>query len=99
MLHSSASQESRKTETASTRGILGAEPGVLALPPYSVRNACIGSIRDALQAGTRQASPATASSVAATLAKILGSTGRVPYSIDWIRRTAPAVVASPSTSP
>ena len=71
-------KESRKTETASTRVFFDAEPGVLALPPYSVRNACIGSIRDALHAGTRQASPATASSVAATVAKILGSSGRVP---------------------
>ena len=71
-------EESRNTETASTRVFLDAEPGVLALPPYSVRNACIGSIRDALHAGTRQASPATASSVAATVAKILGSSGRVP---------------------
>ncbi len=77
MLHSSASQESRKTETASTRVFRDAEPSVLALP-HSVRNACIGSIRDALHAGTRQASPATASSVAATVAKILGSSGRVP---------------------
>ena len=46
--------------------------------PYSVRKACIGSIRDALQAGTRQASAATSSSVAATAAKIAGSSGRVP---------------------
>ena len=46
--------------------------------PYSVRKACIGSIRDALQAGTRQASAATRSSVAATAAKIAGSSGRVP---------------------
>ena len=57
----------------------------LRLPPtyggtsaYSVRNACIGSIRDALQAGTKQASAATTSSVAATAAKIAGSSGRVP---------------------
>lgn len=33
---------------------------------YSVRNACIGSIRDALPAGTRQASAATTSSDADT---------------------------------
>jgi len=42
---------------------------------YSVRNACMGSIRDALHAGTRQASAATISSVAATAAKIAGSNG------------------------
>jgi hypothetical protein len=47
-------------------------------PFYSVRNACMGSIRDALHAGTTQATAATASSVAATAAKIAGSSGRVP---------------------
>ena len=45
---------------------------------HSLRNACIGSIRDALHAGTRQASTATTSRVAATAAKIAGSSGRVP---------------------
>lgn len=57
----------------------------LRLPPtyggtsaYSARNACIGSIRDALHAGTKQASAATTSSVAATAAKITGSRGWVP---------------------
>src|SRR6266851_1291316 len=45
---------------------------------YSVRNACIGSIRDALHAGTRQARAATTSMEAATDAKIAGSSGRVP---------------------
>lgn len=45
---------------------------------YSVRNARIGSIRDALHAGTRQARAATNSSVAATAAKIAGSNGWVP---------------------
>lgn len=45
---------------------------------YSVRNACIGSIRDALHAGIRQARAATNSSAAATAAKIAGSKGRLP---------------------
>ena len=58
------------------------EPGtgllVLPFPLHSVRNACMGSIRAALQAGTRQASAATASSVAVTAAKIAGSSARVP---------------------
>jgi hypothetical protein len=47
-------------------------------PFHSVRNARIGSIRDALHAGTTHARAATASSVAATAAKIAGSSGRVP---------------------
>jgi len=55
--------------------LLPADDGTSA---YSVRNACIGSIRDALHAGTKQASAATTSSVAATAAKIAGSSGRVP---------------------
>jgi hypothetical protein len=55
--------------------LLPADDGTWA---YSVRNACIGSIRDALHAGTKQASAATTSSVAATAAKIAGSSGRVP---------------------
>jgi len=45
---------------------------------YSIRNACIGSIRDALHAGTRQARVATTNMDAATDAKIAGSSGRVP---------------------
>ncbi len=44
---------------------------------YSVRRARIGSIRDALHAGIMQASVATASSVAATAARIAGSRGLV----------------------
>src|SRR5579863_7679555 len=46
--------------------------------PYSVRKACMGSIRDALHAGTRQARAATANRVAATDAKTAGSSGLVP---------------------
>ena len=57
------------------KGITTADGGTSA---YSVRNACIGSMRDALHAGIRQASAATTSSVAATAAKIAGSSGRVP---------------------
>jgi len=45
---------------------------------YSVRNACIGSIRDALHAGTRQAMAATTSMDAVPDAKIAGSSGWVP---------------------
>jgi hypothetical protein len=52
--------------------------GSIAPRRYSVRNACIGSIRDALHAGNRQASADTTSSVAATVAKIVGSSDRVP---------------------
>ena len=51
---------------------------VLRMLPHSVRNARIGSIRDALHAGTRHASTDTTSRVAATAAKIAGSSGRVP---------------------
>jgi hypothetical protein len=40
---------------------------------YSLRNACIGSIRDAFHAGIMQASAATASSIVATAVKIAGS--------------------------
>src|SRR6266550_482891 len=66
---------------------------------YSIRNACIGSIRDALHAGTRQARAATTSMDAATDAKIAGSSGRVPKSIDWIKRTAPMLATRPIVSP
>jgi hypothetical protein len=45
---------------------------------YSVRSAFIGSIRDALHAGIKQASAATTSMDAVTDAKIAGSSGRVP---------------------
>jgi hypothetical protein len=44
---------------------------------YSVRNACMGSRRDARQAGTVQASVATSSNIAATAAKTAGSSGWV----------------------
>src|SRR5437667_12470931 len=66
---------------------------------YSVRNACIGSIRDALHAGTRQARAATTSMDAATDAKIAGSSGRVPKSSDWIKRPAPMLATRPLASP
>jgi hypothetical protein len=46
--------------------------------PYSVRSAWIGSMRDALHAGIKQASTATAISIAAALANAAGSSGWVP---------------------
>jgi hypothetical protein len=61
-----------------SRHLVGARSARDDLLTYSVRNASIGSILDALHAGTRQASVATPSSVAATLTKIVGSSGRVP---------------------
>ncbi len=65
----------RKGDDASIEIASGRSPEY---QPHSVRNACIGSMRDALHAGTRQASVATASNVAATAAKIAGSRGWVP---------------------
>jgi hypothetical protein len=50
--------------------------------PYSVLSACIGFIREARHAGTRHASAATSSNVAATAANTSGSSGCVRYSID-----------------
>jgi hypothetical protein len=44
---------------------------------YSVLKACIGSSRDARHAGSRQASPATTSSVPLTATKTAGSSARV----------------------
>jgi hypothetical protein len=44
---------------------------------YSLRSACMGSIRLARQAGIRQATAATIKSVAATAAKTIGSRLRV----------------------
>src|SRR6185312_17404296 len=45
---------------------------------YSIRSACIGSTREARQAGTVQARTATASSVTLTSTYTAGSTGGVP---------------------
>jgi hypothetical protein len=50
--------------------------GLLCL--HSVRNARMGSILDARHAGTKQARAAIPNSVAATAAKIAGSSARVP---------------------
>ena len=45
---------------------------------YSVRNACIGSSREARHAGKTQAAPATNSSTRLTRPNTVGSSGRVP---------------------
>jgi hypothetical protein len=45
---------------------------------YSDRSASSGSIRDARQAGTPLATPATTSSVTATAANVSGSVGPTP---------------------
>ena len=45
---------------------------------YSVLSACMGSSREARQAGTMKAAAATSSSVTATAAKTAGSSGCVP---------------------
>lgn len=49
---------------------------------YSARSACMGSSREARQAGARQARTATTNSVAITPERTTGSRGFVPKSID-----------------
>src|SRR5258708_37989296 len=66
---------------------------------YSVRSACIGSNRDALHAGAKQARTATANSVAVTPERTTGSRGFVPKSIDWKMRVAAKLITKPSPSP
>ena len=67
--------------------------------PYSLRSACLGSIREALQAGTAQASAAMTSSVAMAATKTVGSNGRVPKSIGSISLADPALATRPSSTP
>ena len=65
-------------------------PAAAAAGDHSILKARIGSSREARHDGSRQANPATRSSVALTVTKTPTSNGAVWYNMEPIRRTAAA---------
>src|SRR5208282_737019 len=66
---------------------------------YSIRSACTGSNREALNAGMRHAAIATPSSRTATPTNTLASVGCTPYNKLRIRLPAAKPPASPNARP
>lgn len=77
------------------------EPSQVAGVPinYSARNACIGSRREARQAGARQAVIATSNSNPATAANTAGSIGCVWYRIERMSFASNALAVRPAIRP